>query len=61
MLHSHLSLIIIFQLSLSFQSLTKEQADYCIDRMSPYVDDKGREIPGAYDYKTFCEELFSSS
>ena len=25
------------------------------------VNDKGREIPGAYDYKTFCEELFSSS
>ena len=47
--------------SFSFQSLTKEQADYCIDRMNPYVDDKGREIPGAYDYKTFCEELFSSS
>ena len=45
----------------SFQSLTKEQAEYCIDRMRPYVDDKGREIPGAYDYKTFCEELFSSS
>ncbi|CAH3114647.1 unnamed protein product [Porites lobata] len=44
-----------------YQSLTKEQADYCIDRMNPYVDDKGREIPGAYDYKTFCEELFSSS
>ena len=47
--------------SLSLQSLTKEQAEYCIERMRPYVDDKGREIPGAYDYKTFCEELFSSS
>lgn len=44
-----------------YQSLTKEQADFCIDRMNPYVDDKGREVPGAYDYKTFCEELFSSS
>ncbi|XP_074621265.1 spectrin alpha chain, non-erythrocytic 1-like [Acropora palmata] len=44
-----------------YQSLTKEQADFCIDRMNPYVDDKGREVPGAYDYKTFCEKLFCSS
>lgn len=57
----YLTLVLIFFLSFSFQSLTKEQAEYCIERMRPYVDDKGREIPGAYDYKTFCEELFSSS
>lgn len=56
-----LLLSILISLPLFFQSLTKEQADFCIDRMNPYVDDKGREVPGAYDYKTFCEELFSSS
>ena len=46
---------------LFLQSLTKEQADFCIDRVNPYVDDTGREVPGAYDYKTFCEKLFCSS
>ncbi|KXJ20343.1 Spectrin alpha chain, non-erythrocytic 1 [Exaiptasia diaphana] len=43
-----------------YQSLTKEQAEYCIENMRPYVDEKGREIPGAYDYKSFCGKLFTN-
>lgn len=47
------------QLPLSvFQNLTREQADYCISHMKPYMDGKGRELPSAYDYIEFTRSLF---
>ena len=46
-------------LFVSFQNLTKDQADYCIARMKPYEDPKsGRTIPDAYDYVNFTHDLF---
>ncbi len=46
-------------LVVSFQNLSKEQADYCIARMKPYEDPKtGRSVPDAYDYVTFTHDLF---
>ena len=41
-----------------YANLTREQADYCISRMKPYVDKSGRQIPDAYDYVDFTRELF---
>ncbi|KAL5013103.1 hypothetical protein ScPMuIL_011654 [Solemya velum] len=41
-----------------YANLTKEQADYCIARMKPYVDKTGREIPGSYDYADFTRSMF---
>jgi len=41
-----------------YQNLTKEQADYCIARMKPFVDKTGRTIPDAYDYIDFTRQLF---
>ncbi|KAK7505097.1 hypothetical protein BaRGS_00003667 [Batillaria attramentaria] len=41
-----------------YANLTKEQADYCISRMKPYVDKTGRAIPDAYDYVDFTRQLF---
>lgn len=41
-----------------FQNLTREQADYCISHMKPYMDGKGRELPSAYDYIEFTRSLF---
>lgn len=41
-----------------FQNLTREQADYCISHMKPYMDSKGRELPSAYDYIEFTRSLF---
>jgi len=41
-----------------YQALTREQADYCMARMKTYVDKNGRELPGYFDYASFCEELF---
>ena len=43
---------------LFFQNLTKEQADYCLQRMKPFVDKTGRTIPDAYDYTDFTESMF---
>ena len=42
----------------SLQALTKEQAEYCMLRMQPYVDPKGREIPGGFHFVGFCDDLF---
>lgn len=42
----------------TFQNLTREQADYCISHMKPYMDGKGRELPSAYDYIEFTRSLF---
>merc|ERR1712232_562280 len=39
-----------------YQNLTKEQADYCIDRMKPFVDKTGRVVPDAYDYVDFTRQ-----
>ncbi|XP_075691230.1 spectrin alpha chain, non-erythrocytic 1 isoform X3 [Rhinoderma darwinii] len=41
-----------------YQNLTREQADYCISHMKPYMDSKGREMPSAYDYVEFTRSLF---
>ena len=41
-----------------YANLTREQSDYCISRMKPYVDKSGRQIPDAYDYVDFTRELF---
>lgn len=40
------------------QNLTREQADYCVSHMKPYVDGKGRELPTAFDYIEFTRSLF---
>ncbi|XP_040260714.1 spectrin alpha chain, non-erythrocytic 1 isoform X7 [Bufo bufo] len=41
-----------------YQNLSREQADYCISHMKPYMDSKGRELPSAYDYVEFTRSLF---
>uniref|UniRef100_A0A8C2PW50 Spectrin alpha, non-erythrocytic 1 n=1 Tax=Cyprinus carpio TaxID=7962 RepID=A0A8C2PW50_CYPCA len=41
-----------------YQNLTREQADYCISHMKPYMDSKGREIPSAFDFVEFTRSLF---
>uniref|UniRef100_A0A3Q3QVI0 Spectrin alpha chain, non-erythrocytic 1 n=1 Tax=Monopterus albus TaxID=43700 RepID=A0A3Q3QVI0_MONAL len=41
-----------------YQNLTKEQADYCLSHMKPYLDSKGRELPSAYDFVEFTRSLF---
>ncbi|KAK7095430.1 spectrin alpha chain-like isoform X3 [Littorina saxatilis] len=41
-----------------YANLTKEQADYCISRMKPFVDKTGRAIPDAYDFVDFTRQLF---
>ncbi|XP_071155968.1 spectrin alpha chain-like isoform X8 [Mytilus edulis] len=41
-----------------YANLTKDQADYCIQRMKPFVDKTGRTIPDAYDYTDFTESMF---
>lgn len=40
------------------QNLTKEQADYCLSHMKPYLDGKGRELPSAFDFVEFTRSLF---
>lgn len=41
-----------------YANLTKEQADYCLQRMKPFVDKTGRTVPDAYDYTEFTESMF---
>ncbi|KAG5834943.1 hypothetical protein ANANG_G00266900 [Anguilla anguilla] len=41
-----------------YQNLTKEQADYCISHMKPYLDSKGREMPSSFDFVEFTRSLF---
>ncbi|XP_035236243.1 spectrin alpha chain, non-erythrocytic 1 isoform X2 [Anguilla anguilla] len=41
-----------------YQNLSKEQADYCISHMKPYMDSKGRELPSAFDFVEFTRSLF---
>ena len=54
----HVSLPLKVNILFFFQNLTKEQADYCISRMKPYVDRSGRAIPDAYDYADFTGSMF---
>merc|ERR1711997_366387 len=42
-----------------YSNLSKEMADYCIKRMTPYVDPQGHSITGALDYMEFTRTLFS--
>ena len=41
-----------------YQNLTREQANYCVSHMKPYVDGKGCELPTAFDYVEFTRSLF---
>uniref|UniRef100_A0A8C2X3M8 Spectrin alpha chain, non-erythrocytic 1 n=1 Tax=Cyclopterus lumpus TaxID=8103 RepID=A0A8C2X3M8_CYCLU len=41
-----------------YQNLSKEQADYCLSHMKPYLDSKGRELPTAFDFVEFTRSLF---
>ncbi|XP_075434718.1 spectrin alpha chain, non-erythrocytic 1 isoform X8 [Ascaphus truei] len=41
-----------------YQNLSREQADYCISHMKPYMDSKGRELTTSYDYVEFTRSLF---
>uniref|UniRef100_A0A3Q2P1P6 EF-hand Ca insensitive domain-containing protein n=1 Tax=Fundulus heteroclitus TaxID=8078 RepID=A0A3Q2P1P6_FUNHE len=41
-----------------YQNLTKEQADYCLSHMKPFLDSKGRELPSAFDFVEFTRSLF---
>ncbi|KAK6636692.1 hypothetical protein RUM43_010354 [Polyplax serrata] len=44
-----------------YANLTKEMADYCVDRMKPYIDPKTeRPIQGALDYIEFTRTLFQN-
>ncbi|KAL0276367.1 UNVERIFIED_CONTAM: hypothetical protein PYX00_003957 [Menopon gallinae] len=44
-----------------YANLTKEMADYCVDRMKPYVDPRTEQtIPGALDYIEFTRTLFQN-
>lgn len=43
------------------QNLTKDMADYCTNRMKPYVDPKtGHAVTGALDYIDFTRTLFQN-
>jgi spectrin alpha len=39
--------------------LTPEQADFCIRNMPPYVDETGKRIPNALDYRNFTTNIFA--
>lgn len=44
---------------LTLQNLTKEMADYCVQRMKPFTDAKtGNVVSGALDYVDFTRKLF---
>ncbi|XP_017774793.1 PREDICTED: spectrin alpha chain isoform X2 [Nicrophorus vespilloides] len=44
-----------------YANLTKEMADYCVDRMKPFVEPKTeRPIAGALDYIDFTRTLFQN-
>ena len=47
-------------LCLILQSLSKEQAEYCVRRMKPYKGLDGRTVNGALDYKEFAQTLFGT-
>merc|ERR1711902_271199 len=42
-----------------YAHLAKEMADYCLHKMTPYVDPRTQEpVPEAYDYMEFTRTLF---
>ncbi|XP_063696613.1 spectrin alpha chain [Culicoides brevitarsis] len=44
-----------------YSNLTKDMADYCVQRMKPYLDPKtGHPISGALDYVEFTRTLFQN-
>eukprot|EP00095_Tigriopus_kingsejongensis_P005059 maker-scaffold330_size203968-snap-gene-0.18 protein:Tk05059 transcript:maker-scaffold330_size203968-snap-gene-0.18-mRNA-1 annotation:"spectrin alpha chain" len=45
-----------------YHNLTRDMADYCMRKMTPYVDpNTGREVNDAYDYMDFTQRLFQQS
>lgn len=46
--------------SLPSQNLPIHLAEYCILRMQPYRDSKGREVPNALDYVGFTDKMFQN-
>ena len=51
--------LVFIEFFLFSQNLTKEQADYCVRKMVPYVDPKtGERVAGTLDYSKFVHELF---
>merc|ERR1712020_348975 len=41
-----------------YAHLAKEMADYCLHKMTPYIDSRtGQEVNGAYDYMEFTRTL----
>lgn len=47
--------------SFPLQNLTKDMADYCTNRMKPYLDPKsGHAVNGALDYIDFTRTLFQN-
>lgn len=46
---------------ISFQNLTEEMADYCVNRMRPYTDPNTKQpVTGALDYMDFTRTLFQN-
>ncbi len=43
-----------------YANLPTQLAEYCILRMEPYRDAKGRELPGALDYVKFSSDMFQN-
>ncbi|XP_071500194.1 spectrin alpha chain, non-erythrocytic 1-like [Diadema antillarum] len=43
-----------------YANLQTDLAEYCILRMEPYKDSKGREVPGALDYVKFTNNMFQN-
>ncbi|XP_033114837.1 spectrin alpha chain, non-erythrocytic 1-like isoform X2 [Anneissia japonica] len=41
-----------------YANLPTDLANYCINSMSPYCDSKGREIPNAFDYVRYTQDVF---
>ena len=58
-------MVILFHNTLLFipkQNLTREMAEYCMRRMTKYVDPKtGQAVPNAYDYVDFTRTLFQNT
>lgn len=53
-------LIVFLLLFFILQNLQTDLAEYCILRMEPYRDAKGREVPHALDYGKFTNNMFQN-
>ena len=40
------------------QVLSRDQVEYCIQKMKLYKDSTGSELRDVYDYKDFAQSLF---